>query len=51
MINLIRINFEDAAARGVMARNQLIDMATAFLSDLMKDHPEQRARARQDRQF
>ena len=46
LISLIRIYFEDTAARGVMARKQLIDMTTASLSDLMKDHPEQRAGAR-----
>ena len=34
-----------------MARNQLIDMATASLSDLMKEHPEHRAEAKQDLQF
>ena len=34
-----------------MARNQLIDMATASLSDLMKEHPEHRAETRQDLQF
>ena len=51
LITLIRIYFEYTAARGVMARNQLIDMATASLSDLMNDHPEHRAGARQDRQF
>ena len=51
LISLIRIYFQDTAARGVMARNQLIDMATASLSDLMKDRPEYRAEARQDMQF
>ena len=34
-----------------MARNQLIDMATVSLSDLMKEHPEHRAEAKQDLQF
>lgn len=34
-----------------MARNQLIEMATASLSDLMKEHPEHRAEAKQDLQF
>ena len=34
-----------------MARNQLIELATASLSDLMKEHPEYRAEARQDLQF
>lgn len=51
LISLIRIYFQDTAARGVMARNQLIDMATASLSDLIKGHPEYRAEAKQDMQF
>ena len=34
-----------------MARNQLIEMATVSLSDLMKGHPEHRAEAKQDLQF
>ncbi len=34
-----------------MARNQLIEMETASLSDLMKEHPEPRAEARQDLHF
>ena len=33
------------------ARNQLIEMATASLSDLMKEHPEHRAEAKQDLQL
>ena len=37
--------------KGIMARNQLIEMATASLSDLMKEHPEHRAEAKQDLQF
>ena len=51
LMHLIRIYFQDTAARGIMARNQLIDMATASLSDLMKEHPEHRAETRQDLQF
>src|SRR5699024_11955127 len=42
LIDLIRIYFQDAAAKGIMARNQLIEIATASLSDLMKEHPEHR---------
>lgn len=34
-----------------MARNQIIEMATASLSDLMKEHPEYRAEAKQDLQL
>ena len=42
LIDLIRIYFQDTAAKGITARNQLIEMATASLSDLMKEHPEHR---------
>ena len=51
LISLIQIYFQDTAARGVMARNKVIEMATSSLSDLMKDRPEYRAEARQDIQF
>lgn len=51
LMHLIRIYFQDTAARGIMARNQLIEMATASLSDLMKGHPEHRAEAKHDLQF
>lgn len=51
LINLIRIYFQDTTAKGIMARNQLIDMATASLSDLIKECPEHRTEARQDLQF
>ena len=51
LIDLIRIYFQDTAAKGIMARNQIIEMATASLSDLMKGHPEHRAEAKQDLQF
>ena len=51
LMNLIRIYFQDTAAKGIMARNQLIEMVTASLSDLMKEHPEQRVEVRQDLQF
>ena len=47
LIDLIRIYFQDTAAKGIMARNQL----TASLSDLMKEHPEHRAEAKQDLQL
>lgn len=51
LMHLIRIYFQDTAARGIMARNQLIEMATASLSDLMKERPEHRTEARKDLQF
>lgn len=51
LIDLIRIYFQDTAAKGIMARNQLIKMAIASLSDLIKGHPEHRAEAKQDLQL
>ena len=51
LTNLIRIYFKDTAASGIMARNQIIDMATASLSDFVKDHPDKRAEVREDLQF
>ena len=51
LISLIRIYFQDTVAMGIMTRNQPIKMATASLSDLMKEHPEHRAEAKQDLQF
>jgi len=51
LTNLIRIYFKDTAARGIMARNQIIDMATASLSDFVKEHPDKRAAVREDLQF
>ena len=51
LTNLIRIYFKDTAARGIMARNQIIDMATASLSDFVKEHPDKRAEVREDLQF
>ena len=51
LIDLIRIYFQDTAAKGITARNQLIEIATASLSNLMKEHPEHRAEAKQDLQL
>lgn len=51
LIDLIRIYFQDTAAKGITARNRLIEIATASLSDLMKEHPEYRAEAKQDLQL
>ena len=48
LIDLIRIYFQDTAAKGITARNQLIEIATASLSDLMKEH---QAEAKQDLQL
>ena len=50
-IDLIRIYRKDTAAKGITARNQLIEIATASLSGLMKEHPERKTEARQDLQL
>ena len=51
LIDLIRIYFQDTAAKGITARKQLIEMGTASLSDLMKENLEHRAEAKQDLQL
>src|SRR5699024_4699091 len=38
LMHLIRIYSQDTAARRIMVRKQLIEMATASLSDMMKEH-------------
>lgn len=45
LMDLIRIYFQDTAAKGIIARNRLIELATVSLSDLMKEHLEHRAEA------
>ena len=50
LIDLIRVYFQDTAAKGIMARNQIIEMATASLSDLVKEHTEYRAEEKPDLQ-
>lgn len=37
LISLVQIYFQDTVAKGIMARNQLIELATASLSYLIKD--------------
>ena len=51
LVNLIQIYFSDTTARGIMALNQIIDLATASISDFMKSNPEHRGEVRQDMQF
>ena len=51
LIDLIRIYFQGTAAKGIMAQNQIIEMATDSLSDLMKEHPEHRADVKPDLQL
>ena len=51
LLELIQIYFADTAAIGIMSRNEILDMATASLSDFMKEHPEHRGEARKDARF
>lgn len=48
LMDLIRIYFQDTATKGIMARNQLIELETTSLSDLMKEHLERWAETRRD---
>ncbi len=43
--------FKETAAKGITARNQLIEIATASLSDLIKEHPEHMTEARHNLQL
>lgn len=51
LLSLIRIYLHDTAKAGIMARNQIIEMATASLSDMMKNRPENRTELRRDMQL
>ena len=51
LLELIQIYFSDTAAMGIMSRNEILDFATASLSDFIKDHPEHRGEARKDARF
>lgn len=48
MINLIRDYFDDSRLYGALAWNEVIDMATADLSDFKQEHPEYSDEIRQD---
>ena len=51
LIDLIRIYFQDTAAKGITARNQLIEMATASPVRPDERTPGHRAEAKQDLQL
>lgn len=48
LLNLIRIYFEDTAVLGIKSRNDMINMATMSLSELMQQNPAQKAEAKHD---
>lgn len=49
MINLIRDYFDDSRLPGTLAWNEVIDMATADLSDFKQEHPGYSDEIRQDK--
>ena len=46
LLNLIRIYFEDSVALGMMSRNDMINMATMSLSEIVQQNPAQKAEAK-----
>ncbi len=48
---LIRNYFDGTIAKGIMGRNQMIDLATAPLTELMSAEPEKRVEIIKDRSF
>lgn len=48
LLNLIRIYFEDSIALGMMSRNDMINMATMSLSEIMQQNPAQKTEAKHD---
>ena len=48
LLYLMKTYFEDTAAAGIMARNEIIDMATATLGDFQKRSPEHKAEVQQN---
>lgn len=48
LLNLIRIYFENSVALGMMSRNDMINMATMSLSEIMQQNPTQKAEAKHD---
>lgn len=48
LLNLIRIYFEDTVALGMMSRNDMINMATMSLSEIMQQNPAQKSEAKHD---
>jgi len=48
LLHLIKTYFDNSITAGIMARNAIIDMATATLGDFMKDNPEHKAEVQAD---
>ena len=51
LLYLIKTYFDNSLSAGIMARNALIDMATATLGDFMKDNPEHKAEVVADAKY
>ena len=48
LLHMIRTYFNDKSTAGIKARNEIIDIATATLSDFIKENPEHKAEAQED---
>jgi transcriptional regulator with XRE-family HTH domain len=48
LLYLVKTYFDNSITAGIMARNAIIDMATATLGDFMKDNPEHKKEAKAD---
>ena len=48
LIYIIKSYFDNSIADGIVARNDIINMATSTLVDFMKDNPEHKSEVQQD---
>jgi len=51
LLYMVKTYFEDTTAAGIMARNEVIDIATSTLADFQKENPEHKVEARKDIRF
>lgn len=48
LVRLMKSHFEDAAVAGILARNEMIDLATATLDDFRQENPQHKGEVGQD---
>ena len=51
LLSMIKNYFNDSIYAGIMARNAMIDMATAAIGDFVKDNPEHKKEALDDTRY
>lgn len=51
LLDMVKIYFEDTSAAGIMGRNELLNLATAALSDFRAENPEHKAEIKKDIRF